>query len=190
MTRAFSLAGVILVSAVALGCSKQDASGGGTSAPAADPSAAAAKSADLKEGDIAPDVEMPLQDGTKLKLSSMKGKAVAIYFYPKDQTPGCTVEAQGIRDTWADLSREGITVIGVSAQDADSHKAFIDKEKLPFNLAIDQDGAIARAFGVPMTMGYHSRQTILVGKDGKVKKIWRKVTPQGHAQEILAAATS
>jgi peroxiredoxin Q/BCP len=146
--------------------------------------------AELAEGDVAPDIALPLQNGKTVKLSDFKGKPVAIYFYPADATPGCTVEAQGIRDTWADLSKEGVVVIGVSAQDADSHKAFIEKEKLPYDLAIDANGTIAKAFGVPSTMGYHSRQTVLVGKDGKVKKIWRKVSPQGHAQEILSAAKS
>lgn len=144
----------------------------------------------LKVGDTAPEVPFVLQNGQTVKLSSLRGKAVAVYFYPKDQTPGCTIEAQGIRDNYADLQKEGVTVIGVSKQDAESHKAFIDKEKLPYDLAIDADGKIAQAFGVPLTLGYHARQTFLVGKDGKIKKVWRKVAPDGHAAEILAAAKS
>ena len=167
-----------------------------TSAPDtahAAPKASAPDTAATKElavGDAAPDVALPLQNGKTIKLADFKGKPVAIYFYPADATPGCTVEAQGIRDTWADLSKEGIAVIGVSKQDADSHKAFIEKEKLPYDLAIDASGDIGKAFGVPMTMGYHARQTFLIGKDGKLKKIWRTVSPQGHAQEILTAAKS
>src|SRR5262249_11963179 len=128
----------------------------------------------LREGDVAPDVEMTLQDGRKVKLSSLKGQLVAIYFYPKDQTSGCTMEAQNFRDRFDELKKAGITVVGVSAQDAASHKAFIEKEKLPFDLAIDEDKSLAKAFGVPlMGPGLHARQTFLVGKDGTIKKIWR-----------------
>jgi peroxiredoxin Q/BCP len=143
----------------------------------------------LKEGDSAPDVEMTLQDGRKVKLTSLQGQLVAIYFYPKDQTTGCTIEAQNFRDRFDDLKKAGITVIGVSAQDAASHKAFIEKEKLPFDLAIDADKSLAKAFGVGLIgPGLHSRQTFLIGKDGKLKKVWRDVKPKDHADEVLAAA--
>lgn len=143
----------------------------------------------LAEGDIAPDVKMPLQDGKTLQLSSLKGKNVVVYFYPKDQTSGCTIEAQNFRDKFEDLKKADITVIGVSMQDADSHKAFIEKEKLPFDLAVD-DGSIAKAFGVPVRGTFLARWTFLVGKDGKVKKIWRDVQPKDHAVEVLQAAQS
>ncbi len=150
---------------------------------------AAMASGSLKEGDPAPDVELLLQDGRKIKLSSLKGQLVAIYFYPKDQTTGCTMEAQNFRDRFDDLKKAGVTVIGVSAQDAESHKEFIAKEKLPFDLAIDEDKSLAKAFGVPLIgPGLHARQTFLVGKDGKIKKVWRDVTPKDHADEVLAAA--
>src|SRR4051812_24721772 len=142
----------------------------------------------LKEGDPAPDLEMTMQDGKKLKLSSLKGKSVVVYFYPKDQTQGCTIEAQNFRDRFEDLKKADITVIGVSTQDAASHKAFIEKEKLPFDLAIDEDQSIAKAFGVPVNGGYHARQTFLIGKDGKLKKIWREVKVKDHADEVLAAS--
>jgi len=160
--------------------------------PAASASSVAsttAASTTLKEGDPAPDVEMTMQDGKKVKLSSLKGQLVAIYFYPKDQTTGCTMEAQNFRDRFADLKTAGITVIGVSTQDAASHKAFIEKEKLPFDLAVDEDKSLAKAFGVPLVgPGFHSRQTFLIGKDGTIKKIWRDVKPKDHADEVLAAA--
>lgn len=143
----------------------------------------------LAEGDPAPDIKMPLQDGKTLELSSLKGKNVVVYFYPKDETTGCTIEAQNFRDKFEDLKKADITVIGVSMQDAASHKAFIEKEKLPFDLAID-DGSIAKAFGVPLKGTLHARWTFLVGKDGKVKKIWRDVSPKDHAVEVLQAAQS
>jgi peroxiredoxin Q/BCP len=143
----------------------------------------------LKEGDQAPDVEMTFQDGRKVKLSSLKGQLVAVYFYPKDQTQGCTIEAQDFRDRFGDLKSAGVTVIGVSTQDAASHKAFIDKEKLPFDLAVDEDKSLAKAFGVPqLGPGYHARQTFLIGKDGKIKKVWRDVNPKDHADAVLTAA--
>jgi thioredoxin-dependent peroxiredoxin len=145
--------------------------------------------AGLKEGDPAPDVEMAMQDGRKVKLSSLKGQLVVVYFYPKDQTQGCTIEAQNFRDRFDDLKKANIAVIGVSTQDAASHKAFIEKEKLPFDLAVDEDKSLARAFGVPLIgPGLHARQTFLIGKDGTVKKIWRDVKPKDHADEVLNAS--
>ncbi|MBX3234078.1 MAG: peroxiredoxin [Labilithrix sp.] len=146
------------------------------------------KKAGVDVGDPAPEVDMPLQDGRSLKLSSLQGKNVVVYFYPKDETPGCTVEAQNFRDKAEDLKKADITVIGVSTQDAASHKAFIEKEKLPFDLAIDADQSIAKAFGVPVRNNFHARWTFLVGKDGKIKKVWRDVSPKDHATEVLTAA--
>lgn len=148
----------------------------------------ASSATELKEGDNAPDIELTLQNGSKVKLSSLKGKSAAIYFYPKDDTPGCTAEAQGIRDSWSELSSANIAVFGVSTQDADSHKQFIDKYSLPFDLVVDADESVAKAFFVPVRLGFAKRQTFLIGPDGKIKKIWRDVTPKGHAAEILAAA--
>jgi peroxiredoxin Q/BCP len=176
----------LLVVAAALAgaaCSKDNAE----SRPAPATTQAAGE---LKEGDRAPDVSLTLEDGKTVKLSSLRGTPVALYFYPKDDTPGCTVEAQGIRDAWADFESSGVKVFGVSTQDAASHKDFIAKHKLPFQLVVDPDGQIAKAFGVPMQMGMASRQSFLVGKDGTIKKVWRKVTPSGHAQELLSAAKS
>lgn len=187
--RGTSFLAFVLGAAMLVGC-KNESSQGAAPAPSGSTPAPAAAIVTLHEGDVAPTVAMPLQSGKTVHLADFKGKPVAVYFYPKDQTPGCTVEAQQIRDNYTDLQKEGITVIGVSAQDEASHKAFIEKEKLPFDLAIDDKGAIGNAFGVPMTMGYHARHTFLIDKDGKVKKIWRSVKPDGHAQEILVAAKS
>lgn len=187
MKRSLIALGLLLL----LACSKEDKP---APQPAASASAAAitettgAKKLDV--GDPAPEVDMPLQDGRTLKLSSLKGKMAVVYFYPKDQTPGCTVEAQNFRDKAEDLKKADITVIGVSTQDAASHKAFIEKEKLPFDLAIDADQSIAKAFGVPMRGTMHARWTFLIGKDGKVKKVWKDVSPKDHAVDVLAAAQS
>src|SRR5262249_34464331 len=144
----------------------------------------------LKAGDAAPDIAVKLQDGKEVKLSSLAGKMVLIYFYPKDDTPGCTIEAQGLRDGWADIQAAGLVVYGVSMQDADSHKAFIDKYKLPFPLVVDTDGAVAKAFHVPVKGAYASRQSFLIGKDGKIKQVWLDVDPKEHAASVIAAAKS
>jgi peroxiredoxin Q/BCP len=151
---------------------------------------AAAAADPLKVGDMAPDIDLTLQNGKTVKLSSLRGKTVAVFFYPKDETPGCTAEAQGIRDSWEAISAANITVIGVSMQDAASHQKFIEKEKLPFDLAVDTSGDVVKAFRVPFKGEYASRQTFLIGPDGRIKKVWEKVTPTGHAQEILDAAKS
>lgn len=141
----------------------------------------------LAVGDPAPDVTLPLHDGKSVKLSALKGDQVLVYFYPKDDTPGCTLEAQGLRDHYEDLGKANVKVFGVSMQDAASHQAFIEKYGLPFPLVVD-DGSVARAFGVPVKGEFAARQSFLIGKDGKLLKIWREVKPEGHAAEVLAAA--
>lgn len=140
----------------------------------------------LADGDPAPKVVLTLHDGSAYALTEHAADTVFVYFYPKDDTPGCTVEAQGLRDRYAELTKAGVTVIGVSLQDATSHQSFIDKHSLPFPLAVD-DGAVAKAFDVPVQGEYAARHSFLL-KNGKVVKAWRKVVPSAHAAEVLAAA--
>ncbi len=155
-----------------------------TPAPAPTPEAAGP----LKAGDPAPDVTLALHDGTSVALSSLKGSHVLVYFYPKDDTPGCTVEAQGLRDRKADLDAAGIKVFGVSADDAASHQAFIEKHTLPFPLVVD-GAKVAEAFRVPlMANGMTERESFLIGPDGKIKAVWLDVSPSTHAADVLAAA--
>jgi peroxiredoxin Q/BCP len=144
----------------------------------------------LEAGAKAPEFTLNDQDGKPVSLSSFRGqKNVVVYFYPKDDTPGCTVDAQGIRDQWEAFEKAGIEVYGVSTQDAASHTAFIEKHKLPFDLVVDSTGSIAQAFGVPVSGGqFAARQTFLIGADGKVKQVWRTVTPAEHAKQLLEAA--
>jgi thioredoxin-dependent peroxiredoxin len=157
--------------------------------PVAPTTSAVASATELKVGDDAPNVTFTLQDGKTVSLASLKGKQVAVYFYPKDDTPGCTVEAQGIRDQWAAFEKAGIVVFGVSMQDAASHTAFIEKHKLPFGLVVDPDQSVPKAFGVPVSGGqYAARHTFLIGVDGKIKQVWREVSPKDHAKELLDAA--
>jgi peroxiredoxin Q/BCP len=140
---------------------------------------------DITVGSPPPDFTVTAQDGTVLHLAALKGKPVVLYFYPKDETPGCTKEACSFRDAWDALSKKGVVLIGVSVDTDDSHKAFAAHYKLPFLLVSDKDGKIASSFGVPLRDGYIARQSFVVGADGLVKKVYRKVDVTVHAQEIM-----
>ena len=162
-------------------------------APIAPPMAAAAPtgttamtlSADLAVGKPPPDFTAKDQAGKELKLSALKGKPVVVYFYPKDETPGCTKEACAFRDAWKDIDKKGVVLIGISADTADSHRAFAKHHQLPFHLVSDESGTIAKSFGVPNNGGYLGRQSFVVGADGNLKKIYREVDVTKHASEIL-----
>jgi thioredoxin-dependent peroxiredoxin len=143
---------------------------------------------EFKVGDAAPDVALPLQNGKVVRLSDLKGHAVVLYFYPKDDTPGCRVEAQGFRDLHSEFTAANVLVFGVSTQDETSHRAFIEKEGLPFDLVIDESGRLAAAFGVPMMGPVTQRQTVLVDSVGKLAAKWVDVSPKTHAAEVLVAA--
>jgi peroxiredoxin Q/BCP len=121
-------------------------------------------------------------------IGALSGKTVVVYFYPKDETPGCTREACSFRDAWTAIAKTGAALVGVSADTIASHKAFAQHYKLPFLLVSDPDGAIGKKYGVPFE-GYHKRQTIVIGPDGKVAKVYRKVDVATHAQEILGDIT-
>ncbi|WP_437673533.1 peroxiredoxin [Sorangium sp. So ce131] len=193
MTTRAHLVPMIALAALALAAGCQEApsaSGGSAEKPAATGSPGAEQAAALKPGDAAPDITFTLHDGKEVKLSSLKGKQVLVYFYPKDDTPGCTIQAKGLRDGWADLQAAGVEAYGVSRQDAQSHQAFIEKYELPFPLVVDQDGAVARAFRVPLRSDLAARQSFLIGKDGTIKQVWLEVDPKEHAAAILAAAKS
>jgi len=156
-----------------------------TPALASTPTPTPALDVDPLLGKPAPDFTATAQDGTSVHLSALKGKPVVVYFYPKDETPGCTKEACSFRDAWAPLAKTGAVLVGVSADSLDSHKAFVAHWKLPFLLISDPDGSIGKQYGVPFE-SYHHRQTFVVGADGNVKKVYRKVDVTVHAQEILA----
>lgn len=141
----------------------------------------------LAVGAPAPPVEATAHSGDKVSLEKLKGKPVIVYFYPKDDTPGCTIEAQQIRDSYEDLSKTGAVVLGVSSDSNESHSEFAKKYSLPFQLLPDSDNAIAKAFGVPVRGGKASRVTFLIDKHGKIAKVFPKVNPDGHAKELLEA---
>src|SRR5262245_21818001 len=156
-----------------------------TSAAGPTPSSATSPSpSSLAVGSPPPDFSAKASDGTALDLAALKGKPVVVYFYPKDETPGCTKEASSFRDAWEALKKKGVVMIGVSADNDESHKAFAAHHKLPFLLVSDDKGAIAQSFGVPFQNGYTARQTFVIGPDGNLKKIYRKVDVTVHAAEI------
>jgi peroxiredoxin Q/BCP len=176
----------VAVLCLAAGCAKAPAD----SREQAKAGAARAPDAPLAAGAPAPDVTFPVHTGESISLASLRGKPVIVYFYPKDDTPGCTVEAQEIRDLYQQLQGTGAVVIGVSTDGRDSHRAFVEKHTLPFLLASDESGAIARAFGVPLKNGRATRVSFVVGADGRIKRSFPSVTPKGHAQELLSAISS
>jgi peroxiredoxin Q/BCP len=141
----------------------------------------------LAVGTPAPEFAVTAHDGRRVALSDLRGRFVALYFYPKDDTPGCTKEACGFRDAAKPLEDAGVVVLGVSEQGAGSHAAFAEKYQLPFPLLPDERGELAAAYHVPVTIGLAKRVTYLIGKDGRIARVWPSVTPTGHAQEILAA---
>jgi thioredoxin-dependent peroxiredoxin len=146
----------------------------------------------LKEGSKAPTFTALDQNGTEHTLSQYKGSWLMLYFYPKDDTPGCTKEACSIRDSWQEFNDKGITVLGVSADTVAKHKKFADKYDLPFPLLADEDKTIIRAYkawGMKKMYGreYEGifRITYLISPDGKIAKTYPKVKPDIHADEIL-----
>lgn len=148
----------------------------------------------LKEGDKAPAFSAPTNGGGAAALSDFKGKNVILYFYPKDDTPGCTKEACAFRDQFAAFKKKGAIVLGVSVDPVKAHDKFVEKYQLPFTLLADVDKKIVEAYGVwgqkvfmgRKYFGVH-RVTFLIGPDGRIKKIWPKVKPEEHAAEVLAA---
>ena len=149
----------------------------------------------LSEGDKAPEFSLDSSTGETLSLSDLKGKKVALYFYPRDDTPGCTVEACNFRDSIEELTGAGIVVLGVSGDSIESHNQFIDKFDLNFPLLADEDKAVSNKYGVwverirdgKTSMGI-KRVTFLIDEEGTIAKIWPEVKPDGHALEVLEAA--
>jgi thioredoxin-dependent peroxiredoxin len=148
----------------------------------------------LKEGDPAPAFTAPTNGGGQVSLADFKGHPVILFFYPKDDTPGCTKEACSFRDEYAEFKKRGAIVLGVSVDPVKSHDRFVKKFNLPFPLLSDEDRRIVEAYGVwgektfmgRKYQGTH-RVTFLIGPDGRIQKIWTKVKPDEHTPEVLAA---
>jgi len=151
----------------------------------------------VDKGTVAPDFTLASDSGETVSLSSLRGKPVVLYFYPRDDTPGCTTQACGIRDAWGEFERLGAVVLGVSPDSEASHVKFRQKFDLPFTLLADPDHATAEAYGVWVEksmvgkkyMGVE-RSTFVIDADGNVVKVMRKVKPGTHAADVLAALSS
>jgi len=147
-----------------------------------------------KEGDKAPDFAARDANGDVIRLKDLRGKKVVLYFYPKDDTPGCTKEACAFRDAYARFKKRGIEVLGVSLDSEASHQKFLKKYDLPFRLLADTDRKVSESYGTygqkrfmgRTYMGNH-RMTFLIDEKGKIKKIFSKVKPEDHAEEVLNA---
>jgi len=146
----------------------------------------------VAEGQPAPDFTLASDSGESVTLSSLRGKSVVLYFYPKDDTPGCTTQACGIRDVYGELQREGAVVLGVSPDDERSHVKFKEKYDLPFTLLADPDHTVAEQYGVWGEKKYMGRtymgvdrSTFVIDADGNVKRVMHKVKPDTHADEVL-----
>lgn len=146
-------------------------------------------------GDQAPDFSMPTDGGGEVSLSALRGRPVVLYFYPRDDTPGCTTEACGFRDAMPDFSGIDAAIIGVSRDTAARHDKFKAKYDLPFTLGADESGAVTKAYGVWVEKSMYGRKsmgiersTYLIDRDGVVRGVWRKVRVKGHVEEVLAAA--
>ncbi len=148
----------------------------------------------LKEGDAAPDFTTRDASGSEVKLSDFRGQKVVLYFYPKDDTPGCTKEACSFRDAHADYTEKGIKVLGVSLDDEASHQQFAEKYELPFTLLADTDHSVSDAYGVygEQTWGDKkfmgvARKTFLIDEEGNIKKVFDKVNVEQHSDEVMQA---
>ena len=146
-------------------------------------------------GKPAPDFTLPADGGGQIRLKDQRGKKVVLYFYPKDDTSGCTAEACGFRDRMPELARHGISVIGVSRDSVASHDKFKSKYGLPFSLASDLDGKVCEAYGTWVEKSMYGRKymgvdraTFLIDEKGVVRAVWRKVKVPGHVEEVLKAA--
>ena len=147
-----------------------------------------------KVGDVAPDFQLPSTRGKDVTLKEFKGQDVILYFYPRDETPGCTAEACSFRDHEGDLSKAGAAILGVSTDPLESHQRFASKHQLNFPLLSDETSDVAKMYGVWKEKNMYGRRTwgvarttYWIGGDGRVKKVWKKVDAPRHADEVLEA---
>ncbi len=151
----------------------------------------------LAPGDAAPDFALADQDGTTHRLADYRGRTVVLYFYPRDETPGCTAEACSFRDAHEEIAAEGAVVLGVSTDDAESHRAFRERHELPFPLLVDDGAVVASRYGTwgeKVLYGRRSigmtRSTFVIGPDGRLTKVWKRARAAGHGDAVLKVLRS
>lgn len=179
--RAIIRAAVPLVALSCLACTKRE-----PTASSAVPSAVKRPDGLLPVGAEIPKFSVRAHTGQEVSSSSLRGQVVVLYFYPKDGTPGCTVEAEQFSLAHEDLKKSGAVVLGVSSDDSDSHQEFAQEHGLPFLLLPDEDHTLARAFGVKTTLGMTQRVTFIIDQTGHVARVYDSVTPKTHARQVLA----
>jgi peroxiredoxin Q/BCP len=140
----------------------------------------------LPVGAVAPDFTAKDANGAMVRLSDSAGKPRVVYFYPKDETPGCTKEACAFRDAYDKYRARGVVVFGISRDSEASHDEFRKRHSLPFPLVADEKGTVQAAYGVPSRVGHAARVSFLVGRDGKIEHVWPDVDPVSHALDVLA----
>jgi len=149
---------------------------------------AAARAAEVPQvGQQAPEFALPSQAGDQVSLKDFHGKWVVLYFYPKDMTTGCTIEAHNFQRDLGKFEADNAVIVGVSVDSADSHKAFCTKEGLSFRLLADQDKKVVKAYGSLAVYQMAKRNTFLIDPNGKIVKVWTGVDPSHHSEEVLAA---
>jgi thioredoxin-dependent peroxiredoxin len=148
----------------------------------------------VEEGQQAPDFRLPADDGTTVSLADLRGKKVVLYFYPKDDTPGCTTQACDLRDSLSRIESAGAVVLGVSPDPVESHQKFKEKHDLNFPLLADEEHQVAEAYGVWKEKSMFGnkfwgveRSTFVIDAEGRLEKVWRRVRPKGHAEKVMAA---
>lgn len=149
----------------------------------------------LEPGQIAPDFTLPDQDGTDVSLEALRGQPVLLYFYPRDETPGCTTQACDIRDRWTEFDAHGIQVLGISPDTVDSHASFQANHDLPHTLLADPDHQVLEPYGAwgeknmygKVTVGV-IRSSVLIDAEGRILKVWKRASAKKHAEQVLAAA--
>ncbi|TAK28222.1 MAG: peroxiredoxin [Myxococcaceae bacterium] len=193
---------------MALGCSRSSAppppapvvASQATAAAAAPPAAteapaaatltvsAPAREAMIAAGEAAPRFRATTHEGSAVESDGgARSRVLVLYFYPRDETPGCTREACSFRDAYSAYGEAGADVVGVSTDSAEAHRGFAQHHRLPFGLIADTDGRLAGAFGVPVSSGYTARTTVVIGRDGRVARVFPNVRVDGHSDEVLAA---
>lgn len=151
----------------------------------------------INQGQKAPDFDLPASTGDNISLKSLKGKNVVLFFYPKDDTPGCTVEACGFRDSYKTIEKMGAVILGISPDSVKSHDKFISKFQLPYPLLADEEKKMCQDYGVWVEKSMYgkkymgvARTTFIIDGQGKIAKIFEKVKPEGHNAEVIEALTA